>query len=375
MQAGQRVATPARRAGCGAWQMGAVPQPQQPRRRRAAQAARPMSTVCLAGSPRLPGGGAPTSAAATTTAPHPAPRGQQLHGPADGAAQPPLQGRPAPRGVSGRALSRPARLAASGRAACAVADAGGGVSLDAYMRLPVEQYYILDPRQIRFLESSRFQLSVPRISLLGASLEPLIDVEVSGRGDAVLLTSTRCRLRGSGPLAGLDDKFAMAFQTVITWRAGGGGGGADSAGGGGDGLAAAMAAAGDAAAAAAPDAGAGQAWRSLRSGLQQLRGGGGGGGGGGAVEVALGEMTGSASIEVFCEVVPPFHLMPRDALEGSCNAVLGGLVRSLLPVFMRQLAADYKRWAADPAYRAERAARSMPLAEAPPASTAAPASA
>lgn len=42
------------------------------------------------------------------------------------------------------------------------------------------------------------------------------------------------------------------------------------------------------------------------------------------------------------QVIPPFNLMPREALEHSCNAVIGGLVRSLLPVFMRQLAADYK---------------------------------
>ncbi|KIY96683.1 hypothetical protein MNEG_11280 [Monoraphidium neglectum] len=73
-------------------------------------------------------------------------------------------------------------------------------------------------------------------------------------------------------------------------------------------------------------------------------------------------MVGSASIEVFCEVIPPFHLMPRSSLEAACNAVLGGLVRSLLPIFMRQLAADYKRWAADEGYRRERAARSKPMA-------------
>lgn len=53
--------------------------------------------------------------------------------------------------------------------------------------------------------------------------------------------------------------------------------------------------------------------------------------------------------------------MPRETLERSCSAVLSGLARSLLPVFMRQLAADYARWAAEPAYRAARAARSKPL--------------
>jgi hypothetical protein len=48
-------------------------------------------------------------------------------------------------------------------------------------------------------------------------------------------------------------------------------------------------------------------------------------------------------------------------MESTCNAVMRGLVSSLLPLFMRQLAADYGKWATDEAYRAERAARSKPL--------------
>lgn len=62
------------------------------------------------------------------------------------------------------------------------------------------------------------------------------------------------------------------------------------------------------------------------------------------------------------QVVPPFQLLPREVLVGTCNGVLRGLVSSLLPLFMRQLSADYERWAQDPAYRAERAQRSKPLA-------------
>ena len=54
---------------------------------------------------------------------------------------------------------------------------------------------------------------------------------------------------------------------------------------------------------------------------------------------------------MWCEVVPPFNLMPREFLEASCNAVLATTTSLLLPVFLRRLAQDYQKWAADPAYR------------------------
>ncbi len=41
----------------------------------------------------------------------------------------------------------------------------GAVSLDSYMLLPVEQYFVLDPRQIRHLGANRFLLLVPRINV------------------------------------------------------------------------------------------------------------------------------------------------------------------------------------------------------------------
>jgi hypothetical protein len=40
---------------------------------------------------------------------------------------------------------------------------------------------------------------------------------------------------------------------------------------------------------------------------------------------------------------------------------MSGLVNTLLPLFMRRLAADYKKWSEDPAYRAHRAASRKPL--------------
>jgi hypothetical protein len=44
-------------------------------------------------------------------------------------------------------------------------DFGGDVSLHRYMTLPIEQYFVLDPSQIRFLGGDRFLLLVPRINV------------------------------------------------------------------------------------------------------------------------------------------------------------------------------------------------------------------
>ena len=60
-------------------------------------------------------------------------------------------------------------------------------------------------------------------------------------------------------------------------------------------------------------------------------------------------------------MLPPFHLMPRGVLSGTCNAVLRSLVPRLLDAFVRSLKDDYKRWSADPGYRHERAAATRAL--------------
>eukprot|EP00955_Chlamydomonas_euryale_P050007 354439-Chlamydomonas_euryale.AAC.4 len=46
-----------------------------------------------------------------------------------------------------------------------VQDQGGDVSLSKYMTLPVEQYFVLDPQQIRWIEGNRFALTVPRVQV------------------------------------------------------------------------------------------------------------------------------------------------------------------------------------------------------------------
>ena len=51
----------------------------------------------------------------------------------------------------------------------AAQDYGNSVSLSSYMMLLVEQYFVLDPKQIRWIEGNRFHLTVPRVEVHGVS--------------------------------------------------------------------------------------------------------------------------------------------------------------------------------------------------------------
>jgi hypothetical protein len=277
-------------------------------------------------------------------------------------------------------LRDPAKIGSRGSATVMVNDVGGPVSLATYMQLPVEQYYILDPSQIQLLSGNTFVLSVPKINLLGASLQPVITVEVTTEAGAVVLQATDCQLNATGIMGGLDEKFAMQFTTRLTWNSpqhqhlqfppkvqeqqhqrel--------------DLLAAEQqqlraqqqqqAQVNGATAAPAGSTAGSTASSSIRAGWDRLRHGSWTGKSSSTAAQApgsAGSITGSAVVDVWCEVIPPFNLMPREVLVGTCNTVISGLVNSLLPWFTRQLAADYQKWAQDAAYRAARAARSKP---------------
>jgi hypothetical protein len=209
-------------------------------------------------------------------------------------------------------------------------DRGGAMSLDAYMRLPPEQYNELDPALITALGGSTFLLTVPRLSLFGVWVEPQVTVSVrlaDGGPGGVVFESGECRLRGSDLLTqlGLDRRFVLYFHTLLTWQSG------------------PPAAPATAAAAAAPTA--------------QPSGSGSG------IDVSGSDVSGSSGaikaqvdVQVWTEVVGPFRAIPRGVLQATGNAVMGALMQALLPLFLQKLADDYHRWSTDPAYRARRAA-------------------
>lgn len=55
-----------------------------------------------------------------------------------------------------------------------------------------------------------------------------------------------------------------------------------------------------------------------------------------ACKLRLSNMQGDVKLDVWSEVIQPFNLMPRFALEGTSNAVMNALVTSLLPKFMER---------------------------------------
>lgn len=211
------------------------------------------------------------------------------------------------------------------------------LSLDAYMRLPPSAYSALDPELIRrggsvggvgacpepapsssSVPAALFTLAVPRASMLGIWLEPVVRVRVEGArskklgdgkgsdgtgkggsssssgicsNDRVRLVSTACDLRGSPAVEKLkiNEVFALRFEAVLTWTAGG-------------------------------------------------------------------TISARVSTEVWAEPVGPFKVVPRSAIAGAGDALLRALTAALLPSFLGKLGKDYERWSRDPGYRREREA-------------------
>ena len=149
-------------------------------------------------------------------------------------------------------------------------------------------------------------------SLLGVWVQPSVDVCVAsadGGASEVVIASTSCCLRGSPAVERLlEGRFAMAFETVLTWVPAGG----ESGGTAADGVALLP----------APDRAA-------------------------SIQAAC-------SVHVWTEAVGPFVLTPRAVLRGAGDALLRSLTAAMLPFFLTRLTNDYARWATDAGHRAAR---------------------
>lgn len=170
--------------------------------------------------------------------------------------------------------------------------------MEKYMRLPVEQYSVLDPKLITMLGEDRFQLKVPRIDVMNIWIEPMATVKVTQPENPprVNLKTETCEINGSKELKDLhlDGRFYMVFEAELQWENG------TPANGG------------------------------------------------------RGKMIANSSIDVWCEVEPPFNLMPKEILESTCNVAMDGLMKTLLPIFMSNLSNDYRQWGTSESYRIER---------------------
>ncbi|GFR48848.1 hypothetical protein Agub_g10802, partial [Astrephomene gubernaculifera] len=185
-------------------------------------------------------------------------------------------------------LNNPVKIGASGTASSRFKILPAYEPLQSYMLLPVEQYFVLDPKQIAHLGGNRFVLSVPRINIFNLYLDAVVEVTVTifpgdqdaaatgaagipgsisttatstnGNGNGVvpspsssspgpsssgggpprvLLRAENCRIGGCEAVEALhvDQRFSMSFETELTWssRRGGGGGSSSSSSSGNSG--------------------------------------------------------------------------------------------------------------------------------------------
>eukprot|EP00884_Botryococcus_braunii_P019690 jgi/Botrbrau1/6404/Bobra.49_1s0021.1 len=140
--------------------------------------------------------------------------------------------------------------------------------------------------------------------------------------DQVLISSTRCQIRGSDLVERLqlNKRFCMSFTNKLTWTSApvaSTQGPLVSLGATSNGTEAAAA---SALPAAAPPSESGK----LRPGSKDASGG---------------AIHGDSKLEVWVEVLGPFRIFPREFLQATANAVLAGLMRTLLPIFTRKLRA------------------------------------
>jgi len=199
-------------------------------------------------------------------------------------------------------LDDPVRLRVQHKAKVRVQDAGGPAALDAYMRLPVEKYNILDPERVSRVGTDDFELRVGKLEYFGVTLDPIVTAKASlveGEEPHVHIKSTNCVLNAGGILGrfDLDDRFHMQMSTKLFWETGKNG---------------------------------------------------------------KGKLGGDCAVDVWCEVIPPFHRLPRSVLEGSCNSVMKGIVCVLLPSFVKFLRDDYLHWASNAEERVQRGVGTNP---------------
>ena len=172
-------------------------------------------------------------------------------------------------------------------------------SLSEYMRLPTEQYSMLS---LPYGASLRrpgadgvFELTVPPVTFLWLEVAPLVraTVDTHAETDAVIITSTDCKLRGSDVIERirLNEAFRFFVRTRITW---------------------------------------------VDDGSER-------------------RLATDTQIRVQVEPPGPFATVPRAVLEATGNAVMKVAMEGVQRGFVRALARDFEQWACDASYRTRRA--------------------
>ena len=190
----------------------------------------------------------------------------------------------------------------------AVEGVQGEASIDNYLRLPIEQYFISDPDSITKVSANEFLFQLPQLKFFNVWVAPEVKMSVQLDEEpktVVNIKANKCTVSGSKFIEKmrLNDRLSIKVKTSLEET-----GTVDDSRGTTDHTSA---------------------------------------------------MKAQTTLEVWCEVVPPFNLLPKAFLEKSCNAVLRTTLKTLLKAFMVELKDDYHLWSTDESYRKERAKRSL----------------
>ena len=193
---------------------------------------------------------------------------------------------------------------------------GDALSLSTYMRLPVEQYTTIPlPLRAELVLASDvwpertgandFALRVPPLTFpipgVPLTVEPLCFARVRPQESCVLISSDECTLSGSAFVESLrlNERFTFQVRMQLTW-----------------------------------DDDGSASNRDVRP-----------------------CMLADTRVEVDVDTPPLFALVPRRLLEGIASGAMTVVLDTLQRAFLRNLAADYTRWATDARYRESRSQR------------------
>eukprot|EP00899_Mesostigma_viride_P007161 jgi/Mesvir1/16446/Mv17248-RA.1 len=141
--------------------------------------------------------------------------------------------------------------------------------------------------------NDRFYASVPPVKVLGMTITASFELSVRLEGDVITIVAENCKVKGPSVL----DKAAyeVKLMTQMSW------------------------------------------------GDKTVNG------------HSTGFIDAKSRLDIWSEVLPPLKFLPKSNVERVCNGVLDKMCPLVLGSFVKNLQADYLKWAADANYRESRA--------------------
>jgi len=201
----------------------------------------------------------------------------------------------------------------------------GDVPVEAYLKLPIEQYFISDPSSITKVSADEFLFQLPKLHFFNVWVAPKVKMTVQVQEEPktiVNIKADECVVSGSKFIEKMriNERLKIKVKTSLEEVE----------------LSQEKEEEGSSSSSSSSSSGSNNHQR--KSGVA---------------------MRARTNLEVWCEIVKPFNLFPKAFLEKSCNAVLRTTLKSLLRAFMVELKDDYVLWSTDKSYREERANRSL----------------